>query len=156
MLIDIFMRLFLLLFFLITPANCYAATITRVIDGDTIVVDGSIRVRLYGIDCPERGQPGEIWATECTASLVLERQVSIEAQYQDRFGRTVAIVLLENGLTVQEALLLRGAAWVAPRYCKLPQCSEWKLLEETARLSGVGIWAEPHPIPPWTWRKQTK
>jgi len=78
---------------------------------------------------------------------VLERQVSIEAQYQDRFGRTVDIVLLENGLTVQEALLLRGAAWVAPRYCKLPQCSEWKLLEETARLSGVGIWAEPHPIP---------
>ncbi len=55
MLIDIFMRLFLLFFFLITPANCYAVTITRVIDGDTIVVDGSIRVRLYGIDCPERG-----------------------------------------------------------------------------------------------------
>ncbi len=151
------MRLLLILcLFLVTPLNCDAATVTRVIDGDTIVVDDSIKVRLYGVDCPERGQPGEALATEHMESLVLGRVVFLEEQYLDRFGRTVAIVSLESGLTAQESLLQGGAAWVAPRYCRLPCCSAWKQLEETARISGVGIWSEPHPIPPWMWRKRTR
>ncbi|CAK7033907.1 MAG: hypothetical protein DELT_00477 [Desulfovibrio sp.] len=95
-------------------------------------------------------------ATEYMESLILGKAVSIDEQYQDRFGRTVAIVQLESGMTAQEALLQNGAAWVAPRYCKLAQCTEWNLLEENARLSRVGIWSESQAVPPWKWRKQNK
>lgn len=157
MLIDIFMRLLLLLFFVLvfaSPVN--GATVTRVIDGDTLVIDDDSKVRLYGIDCPERGQPGEAEAAQATSQLVGGQTVQIENLYADRYGRTVAIVILESGGTLQEALLQKGMAWVAPRYCKRPECDSWRDLEQSARLARIGIWQDEHAVPPWEWRKQNR
>jgi len=133
-----------------------AATVTRIVDADTLVLDNAIKIRLYGIDSPERGQPGGIDATEAAVALVLGQCVELEAQYQDRYGRTVAIVILESGDTLQEALLQKGMAWVVPRYCKRPECDYWRELEQSARLARVGIWQDEHAVPPWEWRKQTR
>ena len=138
------------------PLFAYGAEVTRIIDGDTIVLNDSSKIRLYGIDCPERGQPGEVEATQATSQLVTGQTVRIEEMYTDRYGRTVAIVFLESGKGLQELLLQKGMAWVAPRYCKRPECAYWKGLEQSARLARIGIWQNEHAVPPWEWRKQNR
>lgn len=130
----------------------------RVTDGDTLIVQTTggqkIRVRLYGIDCPEGGQPYGREATKFTRLMILDRQVEIEEVGQDRYRRTVAIVRLPSGVTLQEHLLESGAAWGFPRYCVRQECAAWEKLERMARELKIGVWEAPHPIPPWKWRKE--
>lgn len=150
----------LLFSLLLWPSFCCAwgGTVIRVTDGDTLVVQTiggqKIRIRLYGIDCPEGGQPYGREATKFTRSMVLDRQVEIEEVGQDRYRRTVAIVRLPNGITLQEHLLENGVAWVFPRYCVRQECAVWEKLERTARELKIGLWEASHPIPPWKWRKR--
>lgn len=109
------MRLLLvLLLLLLLPLPLWAATVTRVIDADTLVLDDALKVRLYGIGSPERGQPGEQEATEYAVKLVLGQHVEIEEQYQDRYRRTIAIVTLENGSTLQGQ---QAGAKFAEKHC---------------------------------------
>ncbi len=157
MLIDIIMRLLLLLISLLAAAvPARGATITRVIDGDTVIVNDSQRVRLYGIDCPERGQSGGLEAAEAVARLVSGQCVRLEVLYTDRYRRTVALIILESGITVQEELIREGMAWVAPRYCTRPECAAWRDLEREARLWEIGIWQDAQVVPPWEWRRQRR
>jgi len=132
-------------------------TLARVSDGDTIVVKSDkdlLKVRLYGIDCPEIEQPQGEQAKGLVAALMAPGSgVQLEAVDVDRFGRTVAIVTLPDGSILQERLLSEGFAWVFDRYCKRPECAGWRELESAARMGGVGIWAG-EPIPPWEWRKR--
>ena len=146
----------LTLLLLALPQPSMAAIVVRIIDADTLILDSAIKIRLYGIDCPERGQPGGVEATEAAVILALGQSVEVMEQFQDRYGRTVAIVILESGDTLQEALLQRGMAWVAPRYCKRPECDSWRDLEQSARLSRIGIWQDEYAVPPWEWRKQNR
>ena len=151
------MRLILLILLVTAlPQPLMAATVTRIVDGDTLILDDTIKIRLYGIDSPENGQPGEREATEAATALALGQRVEVEEQYQDRYGRTVAIIILGNGNTLQEALLQKGMAWVAPRYCKRHECVYWKDLEQAARLSQIGIWQDERVIPPWEWRRRNR
>ncbi len=114
------------------------------------------RVRLYGIDCPEDGQEAGDAATATAALLVHEKTARMLDLGRDRYGRTVAILYLDDSSTVQAALLEAGAAWVAPRYCKRPECRDWKMLEDVARRDRRGLWQYPRPIPPWEWRKRNR
>lgn len=149
---------FLLSFLLIVclPLPASSAKVVKIVDGDTIILDDSSRVRLYGIDCPERGQAEEIESTQAARELALGKTVEIETMYQDRYGRVVAIVILESGVTLQSALLQKGLAWVAPRYCKRLECVEWKVLEDAARHEQRGLWSNQSPLPPWEWRRRGK
>lgn len=157
MLIDIFMRLFSLLFaFLLFAIPASGVTVARVIDGDTVILDNSVKIRLYGIDCPEDGQEGGREATATAGRLIQGQAFEVENKGRDRYGRTVAILRLPDGSTLQEGLLRAGVAWVAPRYCKQPECQAWKALEEAASREQLGLWKYPQPIPPWEWRKRTK
>lgn len=69
----------------------------RIVDGDTIIVrDGSgvqTRIRLAGIDAPERGEPGFQQAADALAAKLLNRRVTLRVYALDRYGRTVADVL---------------------------------------------------------------
>ncbi len=75
---------------------------------------------------------------------------------KDRNGRIVAIVIMPDGLPLQEILLLHGMAWVDNRYCKSQKCEAWRALEAAARISGRGIWKSPKPTAPWDWRRQRR
>lgn len=157
MLIDIYMRLLLLLFFVSLFASVVnGASVIRVIDGDTLVIDDYSKIRLYGIDCPERGQAGEAEAAQATFQLLDGQTIRLKKLYADRYGRAVAIVILESGNTLQEALLQKGMAWVAPRFCKRPECDYWRDLEMSARLARIGIWQDEYAVPPWEWRKRNR
>lgn len=149
-------KILFFLVFLLFPSLLYAFTakVIKIADGDTITVMlpdcRKIRVRLYGIDCPEKKQPYGRVATRFTADRVGNREVEITSMGHDRYGRMVAIVDDLN-----EALMAAGLAWVYPRYCKAPLCENWKRIEARAREAKSGLWGDTH-IPPWEWRRNRR
>jgi len=129
-----------------------------VADGDTITVmhnGKGERIRLHGIDCPERGQDFGKRAKQFTSGMVFGKIVTIEPTDTDRYGRTVAMVYA-GGKCLNEELIGAGFAWVYTKYCKERFCSDWKTLEGAARSSNLGLWAHGNPIPPWRYRHPDK
>ena len=86
------------------------------IDGDTFKIDGH-RIRLWGIDAPERSEIGGTAATLALQGL-LDRGVTCQAVDVDRYGRTVAICMLDDGTDIACALVAMGHARDWPRYSK--------------------------------------
>jgi micrococcal nuclease len=128
--------------------------VVGITDGDTITVrDGetTYKVRLHGIDCPEKGQPFGRAATEYIARLAMGRDVRVVQRSRDRYGRVVADVWLADGTWLNHALVRDGLAWWFRKYA--PRDAELRRLEEGARDAHRGLWADAEPIPPWTWRK---
>ena len=129
----------------------------RIVDGDTLCISNEEgtehRIRLYGVDCPEKGQPEGERALQAAIRFADAYPLEVQEQRRDRNGRVIAVVELPDGMTIQELLLIYGLAWIDERYCKRSECDAWRLLELSARLSERGIWSSPNPIPPWSWRK---
>lgn len=131
--------------------------ISAVSDGDTLRAADGRRIRLYGVDCPEKRQARGADATAITKRLTLGRTVKLEKVDQDKYGRVVGIVSLDDGSVVlQEELLKAGAAWLYDQYCRRPACIGWQTLENTARKRKIGLWSDPVPVPPWVWRREGK
>lgn len=132
--------------------SVFAGRVVAVYDGDTIGVlrDGKeVRIRLEGIDCPERGQPFSKVAKHAASELVFNKLVVVEPKELDRYGRLVARVSV-NGLDLSTQLVRRGLAWHFKRYSNDPALAAE---EETAKRARHGLWIEPKPIPPWDWRR---
>ena len=104
------------------------------------------RIRLNGIDCPEKGQAFGQKAKQFTSGLVYGKEVMIHVLSKDRHGRTVADVVLPDGTNVSQELLRAGLAWWYRHYSKDVSLGA---LEEEARQAKRGLWADPNPIPPW-------
>lgn len=138
--------------------HAFTAVVSRVTDGDTLVVQptsGDIqKIRLYGIDCPERKQPFGDAATDIVKELAAGKVVDVEEIDQDRYKRVVGIVTLPDGTMLQDILLDSGLAWVYPQYCKRKAvCDRWKNVQHSASASGTGLWQSQNPVAPWDWRK---
>ena len=141
------------IFFLVLPCPAWAwvGKVVGVSDGDTITVlrdKQPQKIRLYGIDCPEKRQPFGKKAKQFTSELVFGKLVEVEPVATDRYGRTVAFVQVENTI-VNEELIKEGLGWVYIRYCKLPLCAEWQGLQLAAQNQKRGLWHEQGEIPPW-------
>ena len=151
--------LILTLFLLLPcPAWTWSGKVIGVADGDTITVlrdKQPQKIRLYGIDCPEKRQPFGKKAKQFTSDLVFGKVVDIEPVATDRYGRTIAFVQVENQ-SINEELIKEGLAWVYVRYCKLPLCIEWQRLELAARIQKRGLWGHTGEIPPWEYRRQRR
>lgn len=149
-----------LLFLLSGECSAESVIVTRVIDGDTIIVNNendSIRVRLYGVDCPEKKQGYGLAAQKITMRfLPVGKRVQLIPVNTDRYGRTVGLLILSDNSSVNERLIEEGAAWVFNQYCHKPECESWREAEEKARTEGRGLWKEKAPISPWVWRKKVK
>ena len=139
------------------PLLAWPGLVVGISDGDTITVlrNGreQVKIRLYGIDCPEKRQAWGSRATQVTGRLCADKVVDIQEADIDRYGRTVAIITLPDGRVLQEALVAEGMAWVWPRYCKLPVCQDWSEIEAKAKESKAGLWLGAEPDPPWEWRR---
>jgi endonuclease YncB( thermonuclease family) len=138
----------------------YSARVIVVHDGDTISTmrpDGTeTRIRLYGIDCPEASQPYGAEAKDFVEDLLLTDLVTVEPVEKDRYGRTVAVVRLKDGSTMEDMLLGAGLAWVYPKYCNRSECVRWKAVEREAREEKMGLWEDGKAVAPWEWRKGKK
>lgn len=123
-----------------------AGTVTKVTDGDTLVI-GSTTVRLYGVDAPEVGQS---FGREATAALKpLEgHAVTYKPMDVDRYGRVVAKVWHADR-DISLLLIESGHAWHYRSSSRLYQRAEAE-----AQLNLRGLWAESSPVAPWDYRNQ--
>jgi endonuclease YncB( thermonuclease family) len=147
------------------PCNCskkstegFLAQVIRVTDGDTLVVRTEdaedIKIRLYGIDAPERDQEGGGAATEILRALQ-GKKIIIREMDTDRYSRTVALIEYK-GLCINLELVKQGQAWYYAQYCKeQPICGEIKAAETEASAAGRGLWGGK-PVAPWEWRRRNK
>src|SRR4029078_7498551 len=146
------------LWLLLTSTSAIAESVTAkvvaIVDGDTIEVlhdNHSERIRLNGIDCPERGQAYGTKAKQATSELVFGKEVTLETHGLDRYGRTIADVSLPEGINLNLELVRNGWCWWYPKYA--PDNVVLSELQRRARRSGVGLWADPDPMPPWLYRR---
>jgi endonuclease YncB( thermonuclease family) len=149
----------LLLLFSI-PSVCFgwSGEVVGVVDGDTIDVQRgtqSVRVRLYGIDTPEKGQWYGQNAKTFTSVQVFGKVVEVQEIDVDRYGRVGGLVSVGD-LILNRHLVEYGYAWVYHRYCKRPFCSEWAKVEANARSEKRGLWKTANAIPPWEYRRSKR
>ena len=78
------------------PEEVKWVKVDRVVDGDTIVLMDKTRVRLHGIDTPERDQPYGEQATGALDALI-ETKVFVEEKDTDRYGRLVGVLYTAEG-----------------------------------------------------------
>jgi endonuclease YncB( thermonuclease family) len=133
----------LLILLLSTPKFSWAwsGKVVGVADGDTITVlrdKEQVKIRLYGIDCPEGGQAFGTKAKQFTSDMVFGKVVEVDHIDMDRYGRIVALVRVK-GSSVNAALVQEGLAWVYNYYCTLPFCEEWFVLQLKARDAKRGL-----------------
>lgn len=155
-----FVGLILLLCAASIPAFCETleGKVIGISDGDTItvLVNGAqpVKVRLYGIDCPESRQDFGTRAKQFASSWAYGKQVKIQVAGTDLYGQTIGLVSGADGKSLNQDLLSAGLAWVYPKYCTLPVCKDWYMLEASARASRRGLWADAAPVPLWNFRKK--
>ena len=121
-----------------------------IIDGDTIDVlvnRQPVRIRVAGIDCPERGQPFGTVAKQFTSRFCFRRDVQLTLGDIDKYGRQVAWVAVD-GQNLSVELLRAGLAW-HDRYSPA-----MAVYEEEARQAKIGIWRDDSAISPREWRQQ--
>ena len=127
-----------------------------VADGDTFTLllpdKTQVVIRLAEIDAPERGQPYGNKSRQALSAAVIGRQVRVEVQTRDRYGRTVGRPYVGD-LDVCAEMVEQGAAWVYREYVIDRGLF---VLEKQAREAKRGLWgtSEAKAMPPWEWRRQ--
>ena len=121
------------------------ATVTAVIDGDTIDVElngREARVRYIGIDTPERGDPFYEEASQANAALVTDQTVTLvrDVSETDSFGRLLRYVYLLDGTFVNAELVRRGYAFARAFPPDVARQEQLTALEQAAREDGRGLW----------------
>jgi len=141
----------------LVSASEITGPVVSVLDGDTIEVlhnTRAERIRLNGIDCPERGQAYGNKAKQAASVLVFGKYVIVRPHGKDKYGRTLADVLLPDGTNVNHKLVEDGWCWWYQFYA--PGNRELEKLEKSARKAKKGLWGDPVHVPPWEWRKRTR
>ena len=125
--------------------------VTRVIDGDTILLDGDERVRLIGVDTPETvhpQKPVEYFGKEASAftrRMVEGEKVRLEYEQgtsrEDRYGRTLSYVYLEDGRLLNLEIIEGGYGHAYTRF-PFSKMEEFRAAERYARETGKGLWEE--------------
>ncbi len=135
-------------------AEDFRAKVVRIVDGDTIEVMGEgqpKRVRFVGIDAPERKQPFGSQARQFVGQKVFGKTVTIRSAGIDAYRRILGEVILADGRSLNQELVVNGLAWHYKRFsadCQLAR------LEDEARAARRGLWSDRNPIPPWDFRRQ--
>jgi len=143
-------------------------TVVAVADGDTVtLLDASNlqhKVRLSGIDAPERRQAYGEKARQNLAANVHHKAVLVVWKKEDRYGRIVGRVLLAScahsgcGYTIDAGLeqIRAGLAWHYKQYAHEQPIAErlrYAEAERQARVNRAGLWHEESPVPPWAFRR---
>lgn len=154
------------------PLPTFQGVVIGVVDGDTVDVLVSpetaraigfpprkspkdIRLRLYGIDAPEKGQPLGKQAKQVLSDLVFRKEVTFALVVPDDFGRLVALIAVGD-TEMNELMVRRGYAWAFRQYLgKLTNDERYCVAEAAARSEQLGLWRLPEKErrAPWEYRK---
>jgi len=124
--------------------------VVRIVDGDTLVVTGGVRVRLIGINTPESvdpRRPVECFGKEAASALAglvppgTPVRLTYDVDRKDDFGRTLAYLYRQSdGLFVNAALLEQGFAHQATFPPNVAHVGEFAALARQARAANAGLW----------------
>lgn len=129
-------------------AEEFTGKVVGVTDGDSLRVmhmGRAEQVRLYGIDCPERGQAFVQRAKKATSDLAFDREVIGHSVGKDWYERTLATVDLPDGKNLNQELVKNGWCWGFRKHA--PNDAQLEALETEAREAKRGLWNDPAPIP---------
>lgn len=145
-----------------SAADTLNGRIVGVSDGDTVTIldDTNTRwkIRLLGIDAPEKKQAFGNRSKQSLSALVFNRQVVVEYSKKDKYGRTVGKVLVD-GVDANLEQVKAGMAWHYKQYQREQSEADrvaYAQAEERARVGQRGLWIDHEPTPPWDWRRQQK
>lgn len=131
----------------------FVGRVVAVHDGDTITMFSAgrdVRVRLVGIDAPERAQPYATVARRALEARVAGRDVHVIERGRNGYGRVLGKVMVGT-IDVNAAQVRDGLAWV---YRRFGRDAELLALEAEAKAARRGLWRDAHPMPPWRWRER--
>jgi endonuclease YncB( thermonuclease family) len=141
-------------------ADTITGRVVGVADGDTITVldakNEQHKIRLAGIDAPEKNQPYGQAAKQSLSDQVYERQVSVETSKRDRYGRAIGKVLVD-GSDANLEQVRRGLAWHYKAFEREQERLDrvtYTNAENEARGASRGLWGGHAPVAPWDWRKR--
>jgi len=140
-------------------ADTLTGRVVGIADGDTLtlldVTNTRHKIRLAGIDTPEKGQPFGQVCKQSLSDMTYDRMVTVESSKLDRYGRVIGKVLVyERDVNLEQ--VRRGCGWHYKKYQNEQSPDDrlsYNSAEESARASRVGLWADHDPVPPWEWRK---
>lgn len=128
--------------------------VINVIDGDTYDLltekKQTIRVRMEGIDAPERGMPFYKVSKNYLGALCYKKNVILEISGVDRYGRYLGYSYINDSTELGIEMIKGGMAWHFKEYNNDIELAE---AEENARKDKKGLWAVDNPMPPWVNRK---
>jgi endonuclease YncB( thermonuclease family) len=141
-----------------SQAELITGRVVHVTDGDTVTVldAGKVqhKIRLAGIDAPEKSQAYGERSRESLAELVANRTVIVETDKQDRYGRRIGKVLVD-GKDVNVEQIRRGYAWFYRHYERELSDTDrqsYDRSEGEAKDHRRGLWSDRQPVPPWDFR----
>ena len=140
-------------------AETLKGRVVKVADGDTITLLNAAnvqhRIRLNKIDAPEKSQPFGDTARKHLAAFVAGKDVEIEWTKKDKYGRILGTVwaMIPVRTDVNLQMVKDGFAWHYKHFDSTPSYAE---AETVARKAKRGLWKDPAPIPPYTFRKAKK
>ena len=136
--------------------------VVGVSDGDTVTVltaeNRQFKIRLSGIDAPEKKQPFGAHAKETLARQLFGQPVVVEWSKTDRYGRILGKVEVD-GVDANLEQVREGSAWVYTQYLRELPVEDRKLYLEAERLAKAerrGLWRDEQPEPPWQWRRERR
>jgi endonuclease YncB( thermonuclease family) len=147
--------------------------VVGIADGDTITVLDANRqqhkIRLMGIDAPEKAQPFGQKSKSSLSAMVFNRDVEVIGDKKDRYGRTIGKVMAADPNCNVHACpkihdvnlmqVMSGMAWWYRQYAKEqpPKDREdYEVAEFNAKVQRQGLWADKNPVAPWDWRRQKR
>lgn len=136
----------------VTASSVITGKVIGVSGGDTIKLlfgRRRVKVRLYGIDCPETGQDFGKRVKRATSTLAFKTLARVITNGKDRYGRTIGDVYV-GSTHVNHELVKQGICWWYRKYA--PADTTLKSLEKEARDSRRALRAGPHAQPPWEYR----
>jgi micrococcal nuclease len=132
----------------------FSGKVVAIADGDTLTVldyqHVQHKIKLYGIDAPEKAQPFGTKSREALASKVFGKEVLFSVEkHRDRYSREIGEIFIDNR-DINTEMVADGCAW---RYPQDDNAGNFLAAEKDAREHKRGLWADPHPIPPWEFRR---
>jgi len=149
----------LLLFSICANADELTGRVVDVSSGDSItIMDASnteLKVRLSGIDAPEKQQPFGLESKKSLSDLINGKEVTVNWIKRDYHKRVVGKVLLKK-VDVNLEQVKRGMAWVFKHFMDDPYSqdqADYMDAQDEAENRHLGLWSQNEPIPPWEYRR---
>jgi len=130
--------------------------VVRISDGDTITVLDSLnqqhKIRLHGIDSPEKGQEYYQVAKDYIGQLCFQKEVEVNILSYDFYKRAIGKVYIDS-IDINQSLLKSGLAW---HFVQFDKSIEYAAAEAEARVNKRNIWSLKTSIAPWEFRKNKR